>query len=78
MWMDINDDVRGNKKESMKWGFASSYSGRTTIASTVAAALSNGCVLFLGHTNVRIINMNLFFLSFWKASVCADIDYSTF
>lgn len=64
MWMDINDDVRGNKKESMKWSFASSYSGRTTTASTVIAALSNGCFLFLGHANIRIINKNLLFLLF--------------
>lgn len=35
MWMDINDDVRGNKTESMELGFASDYSGRTTIASIV-------------------------------------------
>lgn len=76
--MDINGDVRGNKKESVKWGFTNNYWGRTTVASTVTAALSNGCVLFLGHTNIRIVNMNLLFLVFWKALVCVDIDYSTF
>lgn len=65
MWMDIIiDDVRENKKESVKWGFTSSYSGRTTTATTVTAAHSNGCILFLGHTNIRIINMNSLFLAF--------------
>lgn len=52
MWMDINDDVRGNKRESMERDFASNYSGRTTLASIVATVFCNGWVLFSSHANI--------------------------
>lgn len=76
--MDINDDVRGKKRKSMELGFASNYSGRTTIASVVTKVFCNGWVLLSSYANIWIINTYLLFLSFYKAWVCADLDYSTF
>lgn len=52
MWMDINDDVRRKKRESMEVGFASNYSGRSTIASIVTMELCNGWVLLSSYTNI--------------------------
>lgn len=67
-------------RESMELGFASNYSGRTTIASTVTIVFRNGCVLFSGYANIWIINTFSLLLSFCTVSVqrvCADLDTLT-
>lgn len=69
--MDINDDVRKKRRESMEVGFASNYSGRTTIASIVTTVLCNGWGLFSSYTNISILNTCLLLPPFCKARVCA-------
>lgn len=52
MWMDINDDVRENERESVELAFTSNYSGRTTTASIVLTVFCNGWVLFSTCVNI--------------------------